>query len=88
MHLGVPPFDEFDGEIDAEDIEWKMLPAELQAEINAAWDRGVSWFIGKPCIWFDGQTRKCRHYEYRPSVCERFEPGNPICLEDREGIGL
>lgn len=90
MHLGVPPFDEFDGAIDDQDIEFERLPQELKDEINAAWERGLTWFVGEPCIWLDLTTRKCRHYEHRPVVCERFVPGNPICMEDRaaEGIGI
>lgn len=88
MHMGVPPFDEFDGAIDDQDIEYQRLPDELKREIDEAWDKGTTWFVNKPCIWLDLETRKCRHYEHRPLVCERFEPGNPICIEDRQLLGI
>ena len=32
-----------------------------------------------PCIWFDLQTRQCRHYEHRPRICRDFERGTPEC---------
>ena len=85
--MGVPPFDEAGCQpTDDTDVEYRDLPAELKAEIDAAWEKGTEFFAGKPCIWFDPETRLCRHYEYRPVVCADFEPGNPVCLEDRASI--
>lgn len=76
MRMGVPPFSTDD------DIEWDRLPPELQQEIIEFQQR-EDW-ASLPCLWLDLETRRCRHYDLRPDVCERFVPGNPICLEDRE----
>ncbi|MFN0052640.1 MAG: YkgJ family cysteine cluster protein, partial [Planctomycetales bacterium] len=32
------------------------------------------------CLWFDPQTRKCRHHEWRPQVCRDYEMGGDECL--------
>ena len=74
MELSVPPFlDEID-----------FLPSELQQEVIAArMEESVRVAQGLPCIWFDSQTLKCRHYEHRPNVCREFETGGDCCLETR-----
>ena len=84
LGLGVPPLDEFKDGVDREDIEYQLLPDVLKAEIDAAWAAGVESFAEKPCIWFDSESRRCKHYEWRPAVCASFEPGNPFCVEIRE----
>ena len=84
MHLGVPPLDLHDGTIDREDLEYRLLPEELRKEIDAAWERGPDSFAGKPCIWFDQNTKLCKHYDFRPVVCATFEPGNWVCIDDRD----
>lgn len=85
MHLGVPPFDQDDGDFEGIDAEWEAMPQSLKDEVDAAWERGVSSFVGQPCIWLDVTAKRCRNYEHRPGTCRRFEPGNPFCLEDRAG---
>jgi Fe-S-cluster containining protein len=42
---------------------------------------------GVPCLWFDQDTRRCRHYEHRPPVCRRFEAGGDGCNQWRRGAG-
>ena len=89
MGMGVPPFDEHGVNPvavaeDDQDIEYQALPAYLKAEVDAAWERGTASFAGKPCIWLDLDTQRCKHYEFRPVVCAEFDPGNDICLEDIE----
>lgn len=40
-----------------------------------------------PCLWFDTETRRCKHYEHRPSTCrdpEVMAPGNDACLSTRK----
>lgn len=32
-----------------------------------------------PCCWFDAETRKCRWYAWRPSICREFEMGGESC---------
>ena len=74
MHLGIPPFG------DCEDPEWEVLSADLQQEIIARMDE-PDWAF-RPCIWL-GPDSRCKQYERRPIVCVDFEPGNPVCLDDR-----
>jgi len=28
-----------------------------------------------PCFWLDPQTRRCRHYEFRPKICRAEDCG-------------
>ena len=35
------------------------------------------------CLWFDLQTRLCKHHEYRPQVCRDYEIGGRECLRER-----
>ena len=35
-----------------------------------------------PCFWWDVQTKVCRHYRYRPKVCQDF-----YCGESRKETG-
>lgn len=39
---------------------------------------------GLPCIWYDAETKKCRHYEYRPDICREVPIGGSSCLFWRE----
>ena len=39
---------------------------------------------GLPCIWYDPETNRCRHYEYRPDACRHFPVGGEGCLFWRE----
>jgi len=43
---------------------------------------------GTPCFWFDVETRKCRHYEFRPHVCQEFEIGSFDCHDARRRAGM
>jgi len=38
---------------------------------------------GEVCIWFDEETRGCKHYEHRPQICREFERGCEACHEWR-----
>ena len=78
MHIGIPPFGEWNG--DTEDPEFDALPEELRQEILDRTEE-ESWAF-KQCLWFDRETRRCKHYDLRPLICVAFEPGNPVCLED------
>ena len=79
LGMGVPPFD--DPHEDGTDPEFDVLPEPLKQEIIALMEE-ESWAF-KPCLWFDRETRRCRHYELRPTTCKVFKPGNPVCLDDR-----
>lgn len=44
---------------------------------------------GSACVWFDLSTRKCRHYEHRPTICvESVVPGDESCRKWREIKGV
>src|SRR4051794_31601042 len=38
---------------------------------------------GSPCHWFDEQTRRCTHHEFRPQACRVFEIGGLDCRDAR-----
>lgn len=73
MGMMIPPFDDRDDAM--------FVPPELEAEIEVC---DLESRVGKPCLWFDELTRKCKHYEYRPQTCRDFDPGCDVCLEDRQ----
>ena len=60
------------------------FPAELAHEIDQR-------FLGlkrdeepqEQCLWFDSETRRCKHYEWRPQVCRDYELGGEACLLER-----
>lgn len=41
---------------------------------------------GSPYVWYDVETKRCRHYEHRPEICRDFKPGSAGCLEWRRGL--
>jgi Fe-S-cluster containining protein len=43
---------------------------------------------GTPCLWYDAQTARCRHYEYRPLACREFEVGGEDCRDARRRAGV
>ena len=69
---------------------WHSMPDELRQQWQAFVDDyelpeygdDPSTFDG-PCIWFDMESRQCKHHEHRPRICRDFETGNPECLEWR-----
>jgi Fe-S-cluster containining protein len=73
---------------------WERLKRErpsIMAELNADYQgrraRGGP-FYGTPCLWFDADSRRCRHYEYRPLACREFEIGEDDCRDARRRAGL
>ncbi len=44
--------------------------------------------VGTPCLWYDAETRRCRHYEYRPLACREFEVGAEDCRDARRRAGI
>jgi Fe-S-cluster containining protein len=43
---------------------------------------------GTPCVWFEAETGRCRHYEYRPLACREFELGGQDCQDARRRAGI
>src|SRR4051812_12499907 len=50
------------------------LLAELQADEQSRRANGGP-SSGTPCLWYDPETARCRHYQYRPLACCEFEVG-------------
>src|ERR1700691_4762925 len=44
--------------------------------------------VGTPCLWYDQETRRCKHYEYRPLACREFEVGGEDCHDARRRAGI
>jgi uncharacterized protein len=87
-----PPFYRvFDepGEDAWERLNWERpeLVAALLADERAARASGGP-FYGTPCLWFDAETGRCRHYEYRPRACRAFEVGSRDCHDARRRAGI
>lgn len=70
MQAGHPPYI---------DDERQWLDFELLALLNAYLATLEDDDIGRPCIWLDLETRRCRHYEHRPQVCRDFQRGSDAC---------
>ena len=95
-HVGVPPG--YDPPIAEGSPDYELflaIPEALRDELRdyyqAVWagkteDRSLSGNV--PCLWFDLETRRCRHYEHRPNVCRTFEIGGASCLGHRERMGI
>lgn len=69
------------------------LPEELQAELLvtvAGYIRDGAWpDDGSLCIWYDIQTRKCKHYEHRPELCrDGLQVGDESCRAWRRSVGM
>jgi Fe-S-cluster containining protein len=63
------------------------LAAELDADYQERRANGGP-FYGTPCLWYDAQTRRCRHYQYRPLACCEFEIGGYDCHDARRRAGV
>lgn len=60
------------------------LPDELRQEIDEHFSGLVRGEEPQTaCLWYDPDTRRCRHYEFRPQVCRDYELGGRACLSRR-----
>ena len=87
MHMAVPPYDEEEMEM----LEtWQPeIYAEMKAIIaTRAVQLKATGVDQIPCAFFDMVTRKCRHHEYSPDICARYEVGGIFCREQRQEAGL
>lgn len=41
-----------------------------------------------PCLWYDAETRRCKHHKHRPTICRDFEVGSADCLFVRNLYGI
>lgn len=82
----------------AQDVDrYNTMPAGPQRElgdyysrlIDSGWQRQFDRSAHEvPCLWFDTETRKCRHHDHRPQICRDFDVGNEHCIRMREEIGV
>lgn len=71
----------------------ESLPAEVLEGLRAILAEFMAGNFppdGSPCVWFDADTRRCKHYEHRPDTCrdENVTPGNDACLRWRRLKGI
>ncbi len=94
MHVGTPPgysvrIDD-DGTLvliaTGENLErLRSMPAALLQELSLNSKRRL---YDQRCYWFDVATRRCRHYDFRPTECRTFEVGGVGCLAVRGFHGI
>lgn len=66
---------------------FQRMPPALRAD-HARLVRGLTADPSMTaCAWLDPDTKRCRHYEYRPAVCRDWKPGERDCLQARSGRG-
>ena len=64
----------------------EAMPAEAREAIVRFW---TAMELGEadqdgPCCWLDPETKECRWYEYRPSICREFPMGGEGCRSWRK----
>ncbi len=69
-----------EGEEAWERLRWDRpkLREEFLAAERAREAAGLPSF-GSPCLWYDVETRRCRHYDFRPQACRVFEVDSVDC---------
>lgn len=101
MHVGTPPgmypaylSPEWDGVWMTESPDYdlfKAMPPELVQSLRDYYDAVDAGALDRaehavPCLWFDTEAKRCRHYEHRPEACrEAVVPGDEHCNEFRAG---
>lgn len=73
---GTPPFSYQGGD---------RPPAHLMWDIE---EHMYRYDDGEPCLWYDTQTKQCKHYEHRPDACREFPVGGEDCLRMRTERGI
>ena len=84
MEIGSPPF------IGEDDPDFQSLPDDVRHEFQVGLERraAAGWPDPAPCFWFNWTTKRCMHYEHRPSICREFEIGSLACRGYRENYGI
>ena len=86
LHMGYPTYmDPADKSFDA--VYWNAMPDDVKQELLdyiASYKKPADDDLDGPCFWFDMETRRCKHHEYRPRVCRDFEVGSKGCRDWRE----
>jgi len=78
---------------DSEDVKrFNSMPPEVRSEYDN-YVRNLKNREPHPnkgiCIWFDEETRKCKHYDLRPSICrEEVKVNDEACHRWREAYRI
>jgi Fe-S-cluster containining protein len=87
MHMSVPPYEFW--EVEELQREHPEVAADFKAvEESRALQLKVHGTDFIPCGFFDMVTRKCRHNEHKPEVCQVFDRGGEYCMGMRQDAGL
>ena len=89
MYVGYVVNPDWHSDDDEDSIHVRTMPAELVTElrdyaVTKKFNRMRGISLETPCLWLDPTTKKCRHYEWRPSICREFEMGSDACHEWRK----
>ncbi len=63
------------------------LKAGVMDRIRALRSGGEATF-GSACSWYDDESGRCRHHEYRPAACRAFAIGGVDCRDARRRAGV
>lgn len=87
LHMGLPPYAEDEVSLLRENLP-KVYSDFVAVEATRLLQLRVTGVDHVPCGFFDHVTRRCRHHEYLPDICSRFEVGEPSCMEYREDLRI
>lgn len=69
---GTPPFVRIEADFPPPELAWDVVEHQWR------YDDGL------PCLWFNVETKRCKHYEHRPQSCRTaVVPGDEYCLKFR-----
>ncbi len=88
LQVGHPPYFWHQDRGHTVDEYWNSVPDELRKEVIDYVEQLKEPDFGTPCIWYDVESRNCRHHEYRPRVCRDFEVGSIDCIRLRLDQGI
>ncbi len=77
------------GEEAWERLRWdrpELMAALLDAERVRRATGGPTF--GTPCLWYDDDSGRCRHYDHRPLACRTFAVGEVDCRDARRRGGV
>ncbi len=68
------------------------LTDELRLELQQTIERfeAEGWLADdSPCIWYDAEAKRCKHYEHRPTICrDEVKPGDEACRRWRRSLKI
>ncbi len=69
---------------------WTEMPADLKSQLlhfieNYQVPKSE---LDGPCVWYDIETKRCKHHESRPRVCRDFRVGSKGCRDWRAAYAI